>query len=321
MENGQWAHGGKLSLVEEGEVAHPTDHEGVGVAVVTDIVDMALTDVAEVAGTQGEGAQGYLYAEEVAAGEGVEGVRDADIVVVVPEREDLVVALTVAGAEHEAQEGDIKLVAGTERLAPQAEIVDGHGRCREAHGDECLRGVVAVAGVVEETHVGAHLRTEEEAEGGFLKGQASLWAERMIGGLRIDEVEMPGGVEANVAAEGASSLGLVLGVGKIALHEGLKGDRAVGQMGRAQSLVHEMKLRSVVFERREVAVELVDAAHAEEHGMEDRRGPTPKTSPVGTLNSSGFLAPCEGGGLLSSRCFLGRGDATANEQWTMDNEQ
>lgn len=81
-------------------------------------------------------------------------------------------------------------------------------------------------------------------------------------------------VPSNVVAQIASGLlGVVLGilcVGQIAVPECLEGDGAVCQVCGAQGLVHKLELRSGIFYGREIAVQLVYPADAEERGVGDR---------------------------------------------------
>ena len=111
----------------DGEMADDAEEEGVGVAVVFQLVDVALANVAEVAHAQGGLAEGEVEGEEVAAAEGIEGMREADVVVVGAKGEQFVITLVVVGAEHETYEGKVELIAGGQGLAPQMEIVSG--RC------------------------------------------------------------------------------------------------------------------------------------------------------------------------------------------------
>ena len=99
------------------------------VAVVLDFVDVALADVTQVAGTQGDVAKGNVNAQEMAAGKAVEGMRGADVMPAVAEREYLVIALSVFRAEHESKHRHIQLVARPERLATYLKLIDCGSRC------------------------------------------------------------------------------------------------------------------------------------------------------------------------------------------------
>ena len=93
------------------EVTHPTQQESVCTAVVLDLVDMTLTDVAEVGSTEREAVKRHIYAEQMTIRECVARMREAYVMIGIAEGEQLVVALSIVGTEHHPQQGDIQLIA------------------------------------------------------------------------------------------------------------------------------------------------------------------------------------------------------------------
>ena len=184
-----------------GEITDYADHEGVAVAVVLELVDMALTQVAEVAETKGGERQRHIEGHLVTRAEGVEGVGHADVVIVVAKREYLIVALAVVGAEFGTNEREVKLIAGGEGLTPQAETIDGSRRSRETHGGECLHRIVAIAHIVECAACGSYLWAEKQAE-------VALGVLRS----RVYQPVVPRRIEADVTAERTPVLGKALGI-------------------------------------------------------------------------------------------------------------
>ena len=113
------------------------------------VIDMALAYVGEIAEAQGEASKWEVYGELVAEAGGVEGSCKADVMISVAECEELIIALSVGGGEHRAEERNVHLVAENERLAPKSEGIDGCSRDGKMQLGCGLCRVVAVAGVIE----------------------------------------------------------------------------------------------------------------------------------------------------------------------------
>lgn len=96
--------------------------------MVFDFVDVALADVAQVTGAQGDVAKGDVNAQEMAAGKAVEWMRGTYVVTAVAEREYFVVALSVFRAEHQSKHRHIQLIACPERLPTYLKLIDGGSR-------------------------------------------------------------------------------------------------------------------------------------------------------------------------------------------------
>ena len=136
-------------------MSHPSDEEGVGVGVATDVIDVALADVGEVADAECESAQRQVYGELVAKRGRIEGGGKADVVVSVAEGEEFVVALPIGRGEHRPQQGNVYLITKDDGLASEVERVEHRSRSRKPDCSGGLCWVVAVAGVVESAKGGS----------------------------------------------------------------------------------------------------------------------------------------------------------------------
>ena len=113
------------------------------------VVHMLLLVVAQIAYAHGElGAerieQRHLLTEVGCRDES----RGHDVVVVVTQREQLVVRLSVVGAEHHAYEWQVNLITQHCRVTEESEGIGGLCRRHYLKPKACLHGIITVAGVI-----------------------------------------------------------------------------------------------------------------------------------------------------------------------------
>ena len=121
--------------------------------MIFQVVHPGLLEVAHVAKAQGGAAEREVEGEHLAQRRrAAEGGRH-DVVVVVAAAENLVVRLSVVGAERQSHERNAQLIAQRVVVLPQAKAVCGGCRRRYVERQACLRRVVAVACVVEKANV------------------------------------------------------------------------------------------------------------------------------------------------------------------------
>ena len=119
------------------------DEEAMYIHMLLQIVNSGLLVVAQIADTDGDPlASTPVERQLLTEGGGADEGRRHDVVVVVPEGEDLIVRLSVVRAEHHASEWQVQFVARGEVLSPETEAVDGDTRrhCVQTHSG--LGGVV-----------------------------------------------------------------------------------------------------------------------------------------------------------------------------------
>ena len=260
------------------------------VGVAADLIRAALAEVREVGQPQRAAAERQVHRQLVSEGGRVEGRRDADVMIAVPQRKDLVVALPVGWREHHPYQRNIHLVAEHQRLLPQTEAPEEGRRGREVHLGNRLCGVVAVTGVIESAKGSAHLGTEEHTEGAASRCREG----RRCHDGRATEAIVPCGIEVYDTSEVSSLFGSVLGGSEVRLQQRLEGDTRVQQVGDTLGAEEEVQLQTAVVEGREVGVLLTGSTNAEEGGT--RR-------------------PAEGRGLLGcNRVATQQAEHTANDE-------
>ena len=67
--------------VMNAQVTNPAEHEGVGITMVFQIIEVSLADVAEVACAEREAPQRYIDRQQMAAAERIERMSETDVVV------------------------------------------------------------------------------------------------------------------------------------------------------------------------------------------------------------------------------------------------
>ena len=67
--------------MEDIEITDNAQHESVRVAVELKVVDMALSDIAEVAGAESDATERNVNGQEMTTTESIEGVGEADVMV------------------------------------------------------------------------------------------------------------------------------------------------------------------------------------------------------------------------------------------------
>lgn len=228
-----------------------TYHNVVGVGVVADAVPFGLHQLGGVAYAEAfVSAQRNVEGEEMAHGGCVDKVGKDHVVVVVFQREDFVVGLTVHGREGNADEGDGEAVGGFPPLSFDGEVVGGFAGEVNHQVESALCGVVAVSVVVDAASVGRCGKSCGEVPAAY-----------------VAEVVEPGSGEAYAASVAFHVLGGVFDVVGIDFCLCVEADVAVPEFGAAFCLVNEAGFDAFVGVGGQVGIENVGGAEAEEEGM------------------------------------------------------
>ncbi len=177
-----------------------------------------------------------------------------DVAVPVALCKEVVVALSVVGREHGAEDGHAGGVLQGEVLTADAQLIASLEEKAEADGDAPLSGVVAVLRVVGSCHGGSGGESGGEGEG----------ARQAVVEVAVPLVA-PSEVVAQSAVHLVGGLGGIFSISYAHLIEGVEGDVGVAAQG-SLSVGGDGELGTCVFYRRKVGVIDARASHSEEHG-------------------------------------------------------
>lgn len=228
-----------------------TNDKRTAVLVLLDVIDVELAQVGEV--TEGEGgvADGNVNGKELAEREGVAEVGGAYVVIVVPTVEQVVVTLSVLRHEGGSKQGQVCLIVEGKMLTLDSETVVGTDEDGSRKIGSRLSRIVSVAIVIEEAQRSAYHPTCSEVEA----------RQEYIGPLTS-----PSCIVSNVSANVVGVFSRTVGIGEIALRQCHEQDVGIAPKC-ATCFVKVCELRPFVFEWRQIGVEVVHPADAEEGGV------------------------------------------------------
>ena len=219
--------------------------------MLLDVVDVELAQVGEVAEGEGGVADGNVNGKELAEGEGVAKVGGADVVIVVPTVEQVVVTLSVLRHEGGSKQGQVCLIVERKGLTLDSETVVGTDEDGSRKIGSCLSRIVSVAIIVKEAQRSSYHPTCSKVEA----------RQEHIGPL-----PSPSCIVSNVSANVVGVFSRTVGIGEIALRQCHEQDVGIAPKC-ATCFVKVCELRSFVFQWRQIGVEVVHPADTEEGGV------------------------------------------------------
>ena len=137
------------------------DEEAVRVNVLLEVINFGLLVVAKISQTESPAGRVVpIDGDELAEVGGRDERNGYDVMIVVAPRKDFVVRLSVVGTEYKSYQRQLQLIARSEVLATDTEIVSRGGGRHDVYCDPSLSGVVARGHVVDKSQTGVGCGTK-----------------------------------------------------------------------------------------------------------------------------------------------------------------